>query len=76
MIKIKITLPYFIKKEYLSNAIELNYEQPVPIDQIIKDSKVNSIDVCFVKVEDLIVKRDRTIRKSCETKFLPIVGGG
>jgi len=57
MIKIKITLPYCFKKEYLSNTIELIYEQPVPIDQIIKDSKVNSIDVCFAKVGDLIVKK-------------------
>jgi len=57
MIKIKIILPYHLKKEYLSNTIELNYEQPVSIDQIIKDSKVNSIDVCFAKVGDLIVKK-------------------
>ena len=76
MIKIKITLSYCFKKEYLSNAIELNYEQPVSIDQIIKDSKVNSIDVCFVKIGDLIVKRDHIIRKSCEIKFIPVVGGG
>jgi len=76
MIKIKIILPYHLKKEYLSNTIELNYEQPVSIDQIIKDSKVNSIDVCFVKVGDLIVKRDHIIRKSCEIKFIPVVGGG
>ncbi|HDK28010.1 MAG TPA: hypothetical protein ENG48_13095 [Candidatus Atribacteria bacterium] len=76
MIKIKIILPYYFKKEYLSNTIELNYEQPVSIDQIIKDSKVNSIDVCFVKVGDLVVKRDYIIRNSCDIKFIPAVGGG
>jgi len=76
MIKIKIILPYYLKKEYLSNTLELNYEKPVLINQIIKDSKVNSADICFVKVGDLIVKRDYIIRNSCNIKFIPVVGGG
>jgi len=67
MIKIKIILPYYLKKEYLSNTLELNYEKPVLINQIIKDSKVNSADICFVKVGDLIVKRDYIIRNSCSS---------
>jgi len=76
MIKIKIILPYYLKKEHLSNTIELNYEKPVLINQIIKDSKVNSADICFVKVGDLIVKKDYIIRNSCDIKFIPVVGGG
>ena len=76
MIKIKIILPYYLKKERLSNTLELNYEKPALINQIIKDSKVNSADICFVKVGDLIVKRDYIIRNSCNIKFIPVVGGG
>ena len=76
MIKIKIILPYYLKKEYLSNTLELNYEKPVLINQIIKDSKVNSIDIFFVKVRDSIVKRDYIVRDSCDIKFIPAVGGG
>jgi len=76
MIKIKIILPYYFKKGYLSNTIELIYEKPVSINQIIKDSKVNSGDICFAKIGDLIVKKDYIIRNSCDIKFIPIVGGG
>ena len=76
MIKIKIILPYYLKKEYLSNSMELNYKKPVSINQIIEDPKVNSIDICFVKVRELIVKRDYIVQNSCDIKFIPVVGGG
>jgi len=76
MIKIKIILPYYLKKEYLSSTIELNYEKPVLINQIIKDSKVKSMDVYLVKIGDLIVKKDYIVQHSCDIKFIPVVGGG
>ncbi|MBU1291233.1 hypothetical protein KJ898_05505 [bacterium] len=74
--KIKITLEGYLKYKYPSNILELNYSKPVTIRQALKDIKISSADVFFIKVGDLIVKEDFLLTKSNEVKLFPIIGGG
>lgn len=74
--KISIKLEGYLKYKYSSNILELNYSKPVTIHQILKDAKISSADVFFVKVGNLIVKEERLLTKSNEIKLFPIIGGG
>ena len=74
--KISIKLEGYLKYKYPSNILELNYSQPVTIRQVLKDAKISSADVFFIKVEDLMVKEDYLLIKSNEVKLFPIIGGG
>ena len=74
--KIKIVLEGYLKYKYPSNSLELNYSKPITISQVLKDAKISSADVFFIKVGDLIVKEDFLLTKSNEIKLFPIIGGG
>ena len=74
--KIIIKLEGYLKYKYPSNILELNYSKPVTIRQVLKDIKISSADVFFIKVGDLIVKEDFLLTKSNEVKLFPIIGGG
>ena len=74
--KIIIKLEGYLKYKYSSNILELNYSKPVTIRQVLKDIKISSADVFFIKVGDLIVKEDFLLTKSNEVKLFPIIGGG
>ena len=74
--KISIKLEGYLKYKYPSNILELNYSKPVTIRQILKDTKISSADVFFIKVGDLIVKEDFLLTKSNEVKLFPVIGGG
>ena len=74
--KISIKLEGYLKYKYPSNILELNYSKPVTIRQILKDAKISSADVFFIKVGDLMVKEDYLLTQSTEVKLFPIIGGG
>lgn len=74
--KISIKLEGYLKYKYSSNILELNYSKPVTIHQILKDAKISSADVFFVKVGNLIVKEECLLTKSNEIKLFSIIGGG
>jgi len=74
--KISIKLEGYLKYKYPSNILELNYSKPVTIRQVLKDTKISSADIFFIKVGDLIVKEDFLLTKSNEVKLFPIIGGG
>mgnify|MGYP001027719272 CR=1 FL=1 len=74
--KISIKLEGHLKYKCPSNVLELNYPKPVTILQVLKDVKISSVDVFFIKVGDLIVKEDYLLTKSNEIKLFPIIGGG
>jgi hypothetical protein len=74
--KISIKLEGYLKYKYPTNILELNYSKPVTIRQVLKDNKISSADVFFIKVGDLIVKEDYLLTESAEVKLLPIIGGG
>jgi len=74
--KISIKLEGYLKYKYPSNILELNYSKPVTIRQILKDTKIASADVFFIKVGDLMVKEDYLLTKSNEVKLFPVIGGG
>ncbi|GAJ08046.1 unnamed protein product [marine sediment metagenome] len=74
--KIIIKLEGYLKYKYPSNILELNYSKPVTIRQVLKDIKISSADVFFIKAGDLIVKEDFLLTKSNEVKLFPIIGGG
>jgi len=76
MIKIEIILEGYLKNKYLINTIDLTYSIPVKISKILKDAKISSADVFFIKIEDSLVKEDYIIIKSCKIKLFPIIGGG
>jgi molybdopterin converting factor small subunit len=75
-ISIKLKLEGYIKYKYPSDILELNYSKPVTIYKVLKDAKISSADVFFIKVGDLIVKEDYLLTESAEIKLFPIIGGG
>ena len=74
--KISIKLEGYLKYKYPSNILELNYSKQVTIRQVLKDIKISSADVFFIKVGDLMVKEDYLLIKSNEVKLFPVIGGG
>lgn len=74
--KISIKLEGYLKYKYPSNILGLNYSEPVTVHQILKDAKLSSADVFFIKVGDKIVKEDYLLTESTEVKLFPIIGGG
>ena len=74
--KISIKLEGYLKYKYPSNNLELNYSKPITIRQVLKDAKISSADVFFIKTGDLIVKENYLLTKSNEVKLFPIIGGG
>ena len=76
MIKIKIILEGYLKNKYLVNTIERHYSKPTKINKILKDVEISLSDVFLIKTEDSLIKEDDLIRKSCEVKLFPIIGGG
>lgn len=76
MMKIILILEGYLKYKYPSSIIELNYPKPVTISKVLKDAKISSADVFFIKVGDLIIKEDYLLTKSNEVKLFPIIGGG
>jgi len=74
--KIIIKLEGYLKYKYPSNILELNYSKPLTIRQVLKDIKISSADVFFIKVGDLMVKEDFLLTKSNGVKLFPIIGGG
>ena len=74
--KISIKLEGYLKYKYSSNVLELHYSKPVTIRQVLKDTKISSADVFFIKVGDFMVKEDYLLAKSTEVKLFPVIGGG
>jgi sulfur carrier protein ThiS len=74
--KISIKLEGYLKHKYPSNILELKYPKPITAHQVLKDTKISSADVFFIKIEDSLIKESYIIRKSCKIKLLPIIGGG
>ena len=74
--KISIKLEGYLKYKYPSNILELNYSKPVTVGKVLKDTKISSADVFFIKVGDLMVKEDYLLIKSNEVKLFPVIGGG
>ena len=76
MMKITLILEGYLKYKYPSSTIELNYSNPVTIYKALKDAKISSADVFFIKTGDKIVKEDYLLTKSNEIKLFPIIGWG
>jgi len=76
MMKISIKLEGYLKYKYPSNSLELNYSEPVTIHRVLKDARISSADVFFIKTGDKIVKEDYLLTESAEVKLFPIIGGG
>ena len=74
--KISIKLEGYLEYKYHSKMLELNYSKPVTIRQILKDTKISSADIFFIKVGDLMVKEDYLLTQSTEVKLFSIIGGG
>ena len=74
--KVSIKLEGYLKHKYPSNILEINYSKPVTVGKVLKDTKISSADVFFIKVGDLIVKEDYLLTKSSEVKLFSIIGGG
>ena len=74
--KISIKLEGYLKYKYPSNILELHYSKPVIVGKALKDTKISSSDVFFIKVGDLMVKEDYLLTKSNEVKLFPVIGGG
>ena len=74
--KISIKLEGYLKYKYPSAILELNYSEPVTVNKVLKDVKISSADVFFIKVGDLMVKEDYQLTESAEVKLFPIIGGG
>jgi len=74
--KISIKLEGYLKYKHSSNILELNYSKPVTIRKVLKDTKISSADVFFIKTGDKIVKEDYLLTESAEVKLFPIIGGG
>ena len=74
--KISIKLEGYLKYKYPSNILELNYFKPITILQVLKDVRISSADVFFIKTGDKIVKEDYLLTESAEVKLFPIIGGG
>jgi len=74
--KISIKLEGYLKYKYPSDILELNYSKPETVNKVLKDAKISSADVFFIKIGDLIVKEDHLLTESAEVKLFPIVGGG
>jgi molybdopterin converting factor small subunit len=74
--KISIKLEGYLKYKYPSNILELNYFKPITILQVLKDTRISSADVFFIKTGDKIVKEDYLLTESAEVKLFPIIGGG
>jgi hypothetical protein len=74
--KISIKLEGYLKYKYPSNILELNYAKPVTVGQVLKDTKISSADVFFMKIGDKLVKENDLLTESAEVKLLPIIGGG
>jgi len=63
----------YLKNKYLTDVIELNYEEPVRVYTVLKEAKISLADVWLIKVEDTIVKEDYVLAKSSEVKLIPII---
>ena len=74
--KISIKLEGYLKYKYPSNILELNYFKPITIHQVLKDTRISSAEVFFIKTGDKIVKEDYLLTESAEVKLFPIIGGG
>jgi hypothetical protein len=62
--KISIKLEGYLKYKYPSNILELNYFKPITILQVLKDTRISSADVFFIKTGDKIVKEDYLLTES------------
>ena len=76
MIKVKLLFSSYFKNKYLSDTIELDYKKPVKLYKVLKDAKISTANVWFIKIENSIIKEDYLLTKSSEVKLFPIVGGG
>ena len=74
--KISIKLEGYLKYKHSSNILESKYSKPVTIRKVLKDTKISSADVFFIKIEDSLVKENYIIRKYCKVKLFPVIGGG
>ena len=74
--KISIKLEGYLKYKDPSNILELNYFKPITILQVLKDTRISSAEVFFIKTGDKIVKEDYLLTESAEVKLFPIIGGG
>jgi len=74
--KISIKLEGYLKYKHPTNILELNYSKPVTVGKVLKDAKISSADVFFIKTGELIVKEDYLLTESAEVKLFPIIGGG
>ena len=74
--KISIKLEGYLKYKYPSSILELNYSKPVTVCKALKDAKISSADVFFIKTGELIVKEGDLLTESAEVKLFPIIGGG
>jgi hypothetical protein len=73
MFKVKLVFIGYLKNKYLTDVIELNYEKPVRVHTVLKETKISLADVWLIKVEDTIVKEDYVLAKSSEVKLIPII---
>jgi len=76
MIKVKLQFSSYCKNEFLSNSIELKYENPVKLLKVLKDAKITPANLWLIKIGDSIVKEDYLLIESSEIKLLPIIDGG
>ena len=74
--KISIIPEGYLKYKYPTNILELNYSKPVTVGKVLKDTKISSADVFFIKVGDLMVKENYLLAQSTEVKLFPVIGGG
>ncbi|MDD5013749.1 MAG: hypothetical protein PHW73_01430 [Atribacterota bacterium] len=74
--KITLMLEGYLKYQYPSSLLELDYPKPVTLRQVLEEVKISSADVFFIKVGDLVVKEEYLLTKSIEVKLFPIIGGG
>ncbi len=74
--KITLILEGYLKYKYPSSTIELDYSNPATIYKALKDAKISSADVFFIKTGDKIVKEDYLLTEAAEVKLFPVIGGG
>jgi len=75
MIKVRVTLEGYLKGKYFE-VKEMEYSNPVKIEQVLKDAQISNVDVFIIVKEGCIVRQDYILTESSEIKLIPVIGGG
>ena len=81
MIKIKLIVPKLLSNNQSmkgsTHFFDLEYKQPVTIDQVLKDNKINMLFLGFMLLDGKKnVDKTYLIEQSCELKLFIVMCGG